>query len=183
VELLGILVGIATIVGVVATIVQQRQGNAHLAEQNRIMREQSGLAEQARSEFVPYKPPRWPLIVMAVMVILCWGAAVYGYLHSRNVAVPVANWDSYPLKRVEHRHFQNETVALDGNEYIDVTFENVSFMYHGKAPTRLNGIGFVLVKPGELAGAISTDNPEVAQTLSIVTAVNAAGGCNATFAP
>jgi hypothetical protein len=175
---LGIVVAIATVVGTVGSLILTHRGNQHFAEQNRIMIEQAGGA-------VPrgriYKPPYWPLIAMMLMVILCWGAAVYDYT-ARNG--DVANWDTSHLKRIEHQYYKNQTVTLDGKEFIDTTFDNVTFMYHGKEPTKLNGI-HIVVKPGEIAGTLGSDNPVINETLNIVTAINQAAGCEArmTVAP
>ena len=176
------LTALATVVGTAGGLLLQHRGNKHFEEQNRIMIEQGGGLDRANPPARTYKPPRWPLLAMVLMVLLCWGAAIYDYLerHSEAEKSLNASWQGYPLKRVEHQHFKNETVTLDGNEYIDVTFDNVTFMYNGKAPTRLNGVHFVLVSPGELAGKISSDNPVVVQTLKIAAAIDAAGGCNAT---
>jgi hypothetical protein len=176
------LTAIATVVGTVGGLFLQHRGNKHFEEQNRIMIEQGGgSATQAHI----YKPPRWPFIAMALMVLLCWGGAIYDQFQRRSggqQSLP-ASWNSYPLKRVEHQRFKNQTVKLDDNEYIDVIFENVTFVYNGKAPTRLNGVQFAPVKPGELAGRIGSDNPVVVQTLQLAAAIDAAGGCNATVTP
>ena len=179
--LLEVIIAIATVLGSVGGLFLQHRGNKHFEEQNRIMIEQGG---GQTPQVHTYKPPRWPLIAMAVMVLLCWGAAFY-CLEKRSGAENSLNdaWFNYPLKRVEHQRFVNETVTLDGNEYVDVTFENVTFMYNGKAPTRLNGVQFVPVKPGDLAGRLGSDNPVVSQTLKLVTALDTAAGCPSTLTP
>jgi hypothetical protein len=178
---LALVVAIATVVGTIGSLILTHRGNKHFEEQNRIMIEQGGgKAPQAKA----YKPPSWPLIAMLGMVLLCWGAAAYDYIGRYGGSdSSTTGWKDYPFKRIEHQHYHNETVTLDGNEYIDVTFENVTFMYQGKAPTRFDGIHIVLVKPGELAGRLGSDNPAVVQTLAIATAIDAAGGCNAKMTP
>lgn len=39
-----------------------------------------------------------------------------------------------PLERVRGRYFSNQQVPLDGYEYTDCTFDNVSFIYDGITP-------------------------------------------------
>lgn len=162
----GLVVAVATVVGTIGGLILQYRGNQHFAEQNRIMIEQGG---SAAPKAKIYRPPYWPLISMGAMVLLCWGAALYN--HKEN------DWAARPLRRVEHQYFKNQSVELDGKEFIDTTFDNVSFVYHGTEPTRLNAIKIVNVKPGEQAGALISDNPTVITTLNIVSALDKVAGC------
>src|ERR1044071_8361519 len=150
------LTAIATVIGTVGGLWLQHQGNKHFAEQNRIMIEQAGAAKPQPRAF---KPPYWPLIAMGGMVVLCWGAALYDRIgRPENESI---DWVHYPLNQIEGKHFENQTVDLDGNEYRDVTFENVTFKYEGKAPTRFSDVKIVTVQPGKLAGRIASNNPVV----------------------
>jgi len=109
---------LATVIGTAGGLILQHKGNKHFEEQNRIMIEQGrgkGKATQAQV----YKPPRWPLVAMAVMVMLCWGAAIYGYFARQSNVSPQLNWESYQLKEIAHLRFSNETVHQDGYQYID----------------------------------------------------------------
>jgi hypothetical protein len=45
-------------------------------------------------------------------------------------------WDR-PLIQVWQKEFKNQTVTLDGYEYVECSFENVTFQYEGTGPTRL----------------------------------------------
>ena len=40
----------------------------------------------------------------------------------------------YPLKQVRQQTFRNETVQVDGIEFIDCTFDAVAFKFEGEAP-------------------------------------------------
>jgi hypothetical protein len=44
--------------------------------------------------------------------------------------------EDYPLEEIRGKTFQNETVQIDGNAFIDCTFDNVTFRFDGKAPFR-----------------------------------------------
>jgi hypothetical protein len=170
---LGIVVAIATLIGAVGGLILQHQGNKHFEEQNRIMIEQGG---GKTSQVKVYKPPYWPLITMAVLVLLCWGSAVYDH-HLRKVEPKPVDWAHYEFKRIEHQQFVNETVTLDGNEFVDVSFENVTFMYHGTAPMNFISTTFVPATTGKLQARLGSDNPVVMQTLMIANAMQHAGGC------
>jgi hypothetical protein len=66
------------------------------------------------------------------------------------------------LKRVAHRVFKNEVVPLDGMEYIDCTFENITFYYNGT--TRIS-----LVSPNITSGPrFRTDNKSIVATLALI---------------
>jgi len=66
------------------------------------------------------------------------------------------------LKRVAHRVFKNEVVPLDGMEYIDCTFENITFYYNGT--TRIS-----LVSPNITGGPrFRTDNKSIVATLAFL---------------
>lgn len=69
-------------------------------------------------------------------------AAFFGFIGKGDVQIaggPVTkpvNWDA-PLKRVYRQTFKNQTIELDGREFVESTFEHVTFAYNGTAPTRL----------------------------------------------
>ena len=39
----------------------------------------------------------------------------------------------FPLGQVQTKTFRNETVQIDGNQFIDCTFDNVAFKFDGTA--------------------------------------------------
>ena len=43
---------------------------------------------------------------------------------------------------VSHHHFKNETVPLDGCAYKQSSFENVTFVYQGKAPFEIDDVEY-----------------------------------------
>lgn len=47
---------------------------------------------------------------------------------------PRPAWDSKNLEVIGNRRFQNQSVELDGRFYSHCEFENVTFVYHGRAP-------------------------------------------------
>src|SRR5260370_11485599 len=97
-----------SIVGLVATIVLgilglllQRKANDHFAERNRIMLAQGPTGEGTSSpQPTPFRPPRWPLVAMGVLVLSVW--AVVGYAdfdcHKRSTQSTAVPWGKQKLK-------------------------------------------------------------------------------------
>lgn len=50
----------------------------------------------------------------------------------------VSDWNNYSFKKVSNRTFKSETVDLDGNEFIDCSFDSVTFVYNGQ-PFKFSG--------------------------------------------
>ena len=48
-------------------------------------------------------------------------------------------WKAYPKKKVEGRTFLQETVPLDGFEYVNCTFNQVTFLINATAPYEFAG--------------------------------------------
>jgi len=78
-------------------------------------------------------------------------------------------WDR-PLVQVWQKEFKNQTVPLDGLEYVECIFENVTFEYEGKGPTRFTNSKII----GQQT-RIHTHNPVVAQTMTLVTGLGGMG--------
>ena len=70
----------------------------------------------------------------------------------------------FPLTKIQTKTFRNETVQLDGNEFIDCTFDNVVLKFDGKAPFRLTNDHFV--QP--LKFTIASDNPIIKATIELM---------------
>lgn len=70
------------------------------------------------------------------------------------------DWDK-PLEKRFRVHFKNETVLIDGLEFIDCSFENVTFKYQGTRPFRFTG------KNTGNSRRITTDDKIVGQTLTL----------------
>jgi hypothetical protein len=81
------------------------------------------------------------------------------------------------IKQIWNQSFKNETVLLDGIEYIRCTFDGVTFRYEGKGPTRLTDCNLVR-KPGGQVSLLS-NNPAIKQTFFIMSALNPVRGSNA----
>jgi hypothetical protein len=70
----------------------------------------------------------------------------------------------FPLKQVQGKTFKNETVQLDGNDFVDCTFENVVLKFDGQAPFRLTNVHF------HSKFSIASDNPVIKSTLELTSA-------------
>jgi len=81
--------------------------------------------------------------------------------------LPLANFRAdFPLTKIQTKTFKNETVQLDGNEFIDCTFDNVVLKFDGKALFRLTNGHFV--QP--LKFTIASDNPIIKATIELMAA-------------
>jgi hypothetical protein len=70
--------------------------------------------------------------------------------------------EDYPLKEIRGKTFKDETVELDGNSFIDCTFDNVSFRFDGDAPFRFTNDHFT----GKFS--LTSNNPIVKTTMELI---------------
>jgi hypothetical protein len=128
IEIGGLIIGIVTLI--------------LLYQQNRIAERGNRIAEGSetmKSGTIPAPYKRyWPMIAMAVLTALTW-AAVGTDLYVRRSA----NWDNFALKQISGGVYKDETVPLDGYEYLGSTFDNVTFDYEGTAPARITDANIV----------------------------------------
>ena len=71
--------------------------------------------------------------------------------------------DDFPLVKIEGKTYKNETVRIDGNEFIDCTFDNVVFQFDGEAPFRFTNAHFV---PGSKV-IIGSTNPAITAAMGL----------------
>jgi hypothetical protein len=111
---------------------------------------------------------KWIAGVAFAVVIGIWLlhlAAFFGLIDrgdARGVAgaaTKPANWD-VPLKRVYGQTFKNQAIELDGREFVESTFEHVTFVYNGTAPTRL-------IQNKSTDHSLQSSNPVVKQTMEL----------------
>jgi hypothetical protein len=106
--------------------------------------------------------------------LICALALVVGLIAGRMGLVgptpntmSIANFRAdFPLKQIQSRTFKNETVQIDGNEFIDCTFDNVIFKFDGQAPFRFTNDHFHL--PSKFS--IGSDNPVAKAAIELVSA-------------
>jgi len=109
-------------------------------------------------------------IAWFVMFVLCIG--IIGTItRARNAYSPIFNYDQN-LKQIRNRTFRNETVEIDGREFIDCTFDNVQFRYDGKAIPRFTNVHFKL----NGTYAIASQNSAIAHAMIILDAIQK-GNC------
>jgi hypothetical protein len=93
-------------------------------------------------------------------------------LANPSVHFPTPNWHE-PLKPIVTKHFQNETVELDGKSFIDCTFEKVTFVYQGTMPAQFTNCS----RPNHEGGYIfRSSNPVVQVTCGIINWLRATAG-------
>jgi len=69
---------------------------------------------------------------------------------------------NFTLKQIQAKTFRNETVLLDGNEFINCTFDNTVLKFDGQAPFRLTNNKFVS------KFSVASENPVVKSTLELM---------------
>jgi hypothetical protein len=70
--------------------------------------------------------------------------------------------EDYPLKEYRGKRYKDETVQIDGNHFIDCTFENVIFRFDGEAPFRFTNDHF------QGAFRLTSNNTVVKSTMILV---------------
>ena len=108
----------------------------------------------------------WGLIcVLALVIGLIAGRM--GLVGQSPNTQSLANFRAdFSLKQIQAKTFKNETVQLDGNEFIDCTFDNVVLKFNGQAPFRLTNVHFI--EPSKFS--IASDNPVIKSTLELMSA-------------
>ena len=72
----------------------------------------------------------------------------------------------FPLTQIQTKTFKNETVQLDGNDFIDCTFDNVVLKFDGRAPFRFTNDHFAR----DSKFTVASDNPIIKATIQLVSA-------------
>ena len=108
----------------------------------------------------------WVLICALALVTGLAGGKM-GFAGENPNTQSVGNFrDDYPLKEIRAKTFKNETVQLDGNAFIDCTFDNVTFKFDGEAPFGFTNDHF---SPNSKY-AITSNNPVVKATIGLMSA-------------
>jgi hypothetical protein len=83
---------------------------------------------------------------------------------------PTPNWHE-PLEPVVNKEFRNQEVELDGKNFVDCRFINVTFRYNGTMPIQFSNCTLPV---GEYI--LQADNPVVMVTHELVDALRTAAG-------
>jgi hypothetical protein len=73
--------------------------------------------------------------------------------------------------------YKNQTVSLDGIEFDNATFENVTWRYEGTAPVRMLHAHFVPGPDGKVSITLLSHNKLIEQVSSITAAMAQTAGC------
>jgi hypothetical protein len=106
----------------------------------------------------------WVLICAFALVIGLAAAQMALAEESSNTQSLTNFREDYPLKEIRGKTFQNETVQIDGNAFVDCTFDNVTFRFDGKAPFRFTTDHF----PPHSKFNITSNNPVVIATMELM---------------
>jgi len=74
----------------------------------------------------------------------------------------------FPLTKIEAKTYKDETVRIDGNEFIDCTFDNVVLQFDGEAPYGFTNAHFV---PGSKV-AIGSTNPAIRAAFGLASEIS-----------
>jgi len=103
--------------------------------------------------------------------LICALALVIGLIAGRmglaghSNALSLANFrPDFPLKEIREKTFKNETVELDGNAFIDCTFDNVTLKFDGQAPFRFTNSHF----DNRSKYQITSNNPVISSTIELI---------------
>lgn len=118
------------------------------------------LLDYSRREPSTMKTRTAPVLMVAALSALTWGAVGFDYFY-------VAKWNE-STRPVWNKSFSNETVPLDGIEYVDSTFDGVTFDYEGTRATRITR-GKFLSHGGDYGLKFRSSNPVVNQTAEFLT--------------
>jgi hypothetical protein len=87
--------------------------------------------------------------------------------------------DDFPLKQIRDQTFKNQTVQVDGNEFINCTFDNVVFKFEGQAPFRFVTDHF---ESGSKLG-VASDNRPIQAAIELTAAIIRVGSGTQNAAP
>ena len=106
----------------------------------------------------------WGLICALALVIGLIAGRI-GVAGQTPNTLSLANFRAdFPLKQIQTKTFKNETIQIDGNEFIDCTFDNVIFKFDGQAPFRFTNGHFQT----PLKFGVTSSNPVVKATIEIM---------------
>jgi hypothetical protein len=94
-------------------------------------------------------------------------------LAKHNTNAPFASnfREDFPLKQIRDQTFKNQTVQVDGNEFINCTFDNVVFKFEGQAPFRFVTDHF---ENGSKLG-VASDNRPIQAAIELTAAIMKVG--------
>jgi len=96
-----------------------------------IMKQQTPQAPSSTSSLQGKKFKYWPIIAMAILVLINWAP----YLYQKMTTTPTF-WepDQRKLEPIIMQSFSNQEIILDGKHFDECTFKNVTLVYEGKKP-------------------------------------------------
>ena len=104
----------------------------------------------------------WALIsVLALVIGLIAGRM--GFVGQTPNSLSLANFRTdFPLSQIRAKTFRNETVQIDGNDFIDCTFDNATLKFEGTAPFRFTNDHF----NGKIN--LTSNNPVITATIGLM---------------
>jgi hypothetical protein len=105
------------------------------------------------------------ILICAFVLVIGLVAAQMALAEESSNTQSLTNFrEDYPLKEIRGKALQNGTVQIDGNAFIDCTFDNVTFRFDGKAPFRFTTDRF----PPHSKFSITSNNLVVVATMELI---------------
>lgn len=128
----------------------------------------------------PTKLPKLRLWVVALLITwMALGYDIYDRHHPHYGSDPLSKYawdDNKPLERIYSPVFTNETVVLDGKEFISPTFDNVTFVFNGTGGVRIDTPKWIN-HDGKLMVRFASRNHLVTSAISLYKMITEATGC------
>jgi hypothetical protein len=147
-----------------------------IQEQNRILQAQRGIDMSVPVAKSVVLRRYWPMLAMVSLTLLIWAAVGFDYYDRHHS--DTSNWANYAYKEISDAHYSLQTVPLDGYRYINPTFDRVTFVYEGTAPSEV--INATMVGHGDISQPgfkIQSHNPVVQITMKIDNSLAGIAGC------
>jgi hypothetical protein len=129
----------------------------------------------------------WPGAVAVAIVLMAAGICAYAGIRQvrRNEQAaptsPAPQWTplspkwSEPPRHIFRQHYKNESVELDGKEFVECTFVNVKFIYNGSGPVNMiNCLYGLKGQPNPIS--MSTQNPAIYAVIALLSATKMLNG-------
>jgi hypothetical protein len=132
----------------------------------------AGVATFVRMILEGRKPPEsrryWPWLValgFIAVIVAAQGVAVFRVTEGASQTnVDLSQFNSMKMKPILSQTYRNQTLHIDGKEYIDCTFDNVTFIYEGKAPFQFTEAHF----PNGTTIQFGSPNPAINTALHLL---------------
>lgn len=123
----------------------------------------------------------WPGAVVIAMVVIAAALIIRDRIALNRAPAKEPEWSPFPPKwndppqQIFRQHYQNESVDLDGKQFVECTFVNVKFIYNGTGSVNLLNCMYGL-KDQPNPVSISTSSPAIYAVVMLLSALKMLNG-------